>query len=86
MLVILVGREYSMKVIRRTILDKINEEIDKNFDDILRIELRNMEFLELITLLEDEVLDTNKITRNTFYSRYYLMYKGILIQTHEDYE
>ena len=91
-----------MRVVRETILDKINAELAKNSKDIIRIELTTEEFRQFIKDLRDprckhsdirkvvingfEWLDVNhrKIPHNTM-SGSYVVYRGVCIQTHEEY-
>ena len=77
-----------MKVIRKTILDKINEEIDKKPEDIIRIELNSEEFKELLNLVDFGCNSVSKhsITDYPDHSGSYIVYKGICIQTHKSYQ
>lgn len=57
-----------MKVIRNTILNKIDAEVDRDPDNIVRIELNNEEFIEML-----QSIDNSKI------SNYSLMIDGHLL-------
>ena len=83
-----------MRVIRKTVLDKIDEEIDENPDDIVRIELNNEEFKEFISLFREiysNLIDNNLIIKNNYLVKTgngpmdnYAVYRGIYIHTHEE--
>lgn len=80
-----------MKVIRKTVLDKINEEIDKDPDSIVRIELNNDEFKDLLNadgvmrhFNRESISMTALLTGD--YSGSYVVHRGICIQTHESYQ
>ena len=77
-----------MKVVRKTILDKINEEIDKDPDNIVRIELNSEEFEELLKLVPLNCSSVSKhlITDYPQLISSYIVYEGTCIQTHESYE
>ena len=73
-----------MRVIRKTILDKIDVEVDKKPEDIIRIELNSKEFKELLSLLD---FSCNSISKHSITDyRSYVVDKGICIQTHHRYE
>ena len=77
-----------MKVVRKTILDKINEEIDKDPDSIVRIELNSEEFKQLRKLvpLSCNSVSKHSITNSPQLQGSYIVYEGICIQTPESYE
>ena len=77
-----------MKVIRKTILDKINEEIDKDPDSIVRIELNNDEFKDLTNVIPNVDRESIHIiaTPSGDYSGSSVIYRGIRIQVNESYE
>ena len=77
-----------MKVIRKTILDKINEEIDKDPDSIVRIEINNDEFNDLTNVMPNVDRESIHIivTPSGDYSGSSVLYRGIRIQVHEGYQ
>lgn len=73
-----------MKVITK-IIAEIDEAIDKHGEDIIRIELTNSEFISL--LKSGLKFEATSIVEQepSNYSGSYVVYRGVCIQTHQDY-
>lgn len=74
-----------MKVITKTIADKIDEAIDKHGKDIVRIELTNSEFERLLISGREFEYTEVVVHYPANYSGSYVKYRGVCIQTHSSY-
>ena len=77
-----------MRVIRKTILDKIDEEIDKDSDSIVKIELNNDESKDFTNVMPNVDKESIHIivTPSGDYSGSSVLYRGVCIQVRESYE
>ena len=98
-----------MKIVMKNVLDKIDEAIDKyGSDGIIRIEVSNAHFTDLLNVLKDNkhylihvvrlnLLSVGVSSVNTIRTRTvpfevrdrsgsYIVYKGVCVQTHRDYQ
>ena len=73
-----------MKVITKIVAD-IDDAINKHGEDIIRIELTNSEFISLLKSgLKFEATSLVEQDKSN-YSGSYVVYRGVCIQTHQDY-
>lgn len=74
-----------MKVITKTIADKIDEAINEHGKDIVRIELTCKEFKEFLECGRKFEAQSFHHTNEVEYSGSHVMYRGVCIQTHHSY-
>lgn len=74
-----------MKVITRSIIDKIDAAIKEYGDDIVRIELTNSEFERLLKSNCEFEHKEITVQEPSNYSGSYVVYRGVCIQTHHSY-